>query len=91
MSDDVPKLTIDLQKELDGLRESYLAKTPADVSETMRKATEKLLLSGITARVLKVGARSPDFSLPNAVGKEVRLSAALSRSAAVITFYRGAW
>ncbi len=91
MAGEEPKLTVELQKELDGLRESYLATTPADVTETMQRATEQLLVSGITERALKVGARAPDFSLPNAVGREIRLSTTLSRGVAVITFYRGAW
>ncbi len=91
MAGEEPKLTLELQKELDGLRESYLATTPADVTETVQRATEQLLVSGITERTLKVGTRAPEFSLPNAVGREVRLSTVLARGTAVITFYRGVW
>lgn len=40
---------------------------------------------------LAVGAQAPDFSLPNAFGKPVRLSELLAKGPVVLTFYRGAW
>lgn len=40
---------------------------------------------------LKVGSRAPDFVLPNAFGKPVRLSDLLARGPVVLTFYRGGW
>jgi peroxiredoxin len=40
---------------------------------------------------LKVGERAPDFTLPNAFGKPVSLSAQLARGPVVLSFYRGAW
>jgi peroxiredoxin len=40
---------------------------------------------------LHVGDEAPDFSLPNAYGKEVRLRDLLDQGPVVLTFYRGAW
>ena len=40
---------------------------------------------------LKVGERAPDFTLPNAFGKQVSLSKQLAKGPVVLTFYRGAW
>ncbi|CAG0971496.1 hypothetical protein GEOBC_01305 [Geobacteraceae bacterium] len=84
-------LTIELQKDLDALRQGYLEHAPPDVVATMGKAAEELIRSGIVERTVPVGSPAPDFALPNAVGREVRLSAVTARGPAVITFYRGAW
>lgn len=83
--------TIELQKELDGLRQGFLATAPPDIVAAMDRAAEELIRSGIVERAVSVGSPAPDFTLPNAVGREVRLSAVTARCPAVVTFYRGAW
>jgi len=40
---------------------------------------------------LKVGDHAPDFSLPNAYGKQLKLSTLLKQGPVIINFYRGAW
>ena len=40
---------------------------------------------------LKVGAKAPDFALPNGDGKLVVLSEYTQRSPVVLIFYRGFW
>lgn len=40
---------------------------------------------------LKVGEKAPDFNLPNAYGKQIRLSSLLKKGPVIINFYRGAW
>ena len=40
---------------------------------------------------LKVGDKAPDFSLPNAYGKQIKLSSLLKKGPVIINFYRGAW
>ncbi len=40
---------------------------------------------------LKVGEKAPDFSLPDAWGKTVKLSDQLKHGPVVLVFYRGAW
>ena len=43
------------------------------------------------ASALRVGDRAPDFALPDAAGRTVRLSERLAEGPVVLTFYRGAW
>ncbi len=40
---------------------------------------------------LEVGSRAPDFSLPDAHGKRIRLADLLAEGPVIVTFYRGAW
>jgi len=40
---------------------------------------------------LEVGETAPEFSLPNAFGRQVSLQSMLSEGLVVLTFYRGAW
>lgn len=91
MDDNPATFTIELQKELDALRQGYLAAAPPDVVAAMGRAAEELIRSGILQRATQTGSPAPDFVLPNAVGREVRLSAVTARGPAVVTFYRGAW
>ena len=56
----------------------------------MQDAADRLALA-MPDPGLKVGERAPDFSLPNAFGKTVRLYDLLENGPVVVTFYRGAW
>lgn len=91
MDDRQPAFTIELQKELDALRQGFMATASPDVVAAMGRAAEELIRTGILQRVTQAGSPAPDFVLPNAVGREVRLSALTARGPAVVTFYRGAW
>ncbi|MDJ0714305.1 MAG: peroxiredoxin-like family protein [Prochloraceae cyanobacterium] len=57
----------------------------------MDKATEDLVKSGIADRSLKVGDRVSEFTLTNAIGKEITLRSLLAEGPVVISFYRGQW
>jgi peroxiredoxin len=57
----------------------------------MDAATEALRSSGLAEHSLAVGATAPDFSLPDAVGNKVTLSALLTEGPVVLSFYRGGW
>ena len=57
----------------------------------MDKATEDLVKSGIADRSLKVGDRVSEFTLTNAIGKEITLRSLLAAGPVVISFYRGQW
>ena len=43
------------------------------------------------AKGLKIGDNAPDFTLPNALGKDVSLSETLKRGIVILKFYRGEW
>jgi len=64
---------------------------PPEVLATLGAELHKLADSGIATRALRLGAKAPDFSLPDAHGGLVTLSSLLARGPAVVTFYRGGW
>jgi peroxiredoxin len=64
---------------------------PAEVIETLGSELRKLAESGIVRNALQVGAKAPDFSLPEARGGMQSLSSLLSKGPVVVTFYRGGW
>lgn len=57
----------------------------------MNKAVVDLVNSGVVNNSLKVGEKVPDFSLPNATGKTVKLNSLLTETPVIISFYRGGW
>ncbi|HEY1954330.1 MAG TPA: peroxiredoxin-like family protein [Polyangiaceae bacterium] len=64
---------------------------PAEVIATLGAELKKLADSGIAKRALHVDVKAPDFTLPDARGGAVTLSALLAKGPAVVTFYRGGW
>ena len=66
-------------------------RVPASVLETMAEATCQLEGLGIVDRSLKAGERIPDFTLPNHLGRQRRISELLAGSVLVLNFYRGGW
>jgi len=62
---------------------------PPEIAATMRRGVESIRASG--AAGLLVGERAPDFTLPNQVGKTVRLADRLATGPVVLSFYRGEW
>ena len=66
-------------------------RVPPEVLQTMADATCQLEGLGIVDRSLKAGDRIPDFSLPNHLGQQRRISELLADSVLVLNFYRGGW
>lgn len=62
---------------------------PPQVAEIVRRGNDHVRDSGATG--LRVGERAPDFTLPNQVGKTVRLADRLAGGPVVLSFYRGVW
>jgi hypothetical protein len=54
-------------------------------------APPKIPTPSASGSPLKIGAKAPDFALPNGDGKLVILSEYTSRSPVVLVFYRGYW
>lgn len=53
---------------------------------------QKLVIENASqAKGLSVGDKAPDFTLPNAFGKNVSLSEALKKGIVIVKFYRGDW
>jgi peroxiredoxin len=81
-----------LQDKLDAFKADFEAKRgPPAVVEALHKSTAELIASGQAARALKAGDRAPEFTLPDADGKQVTSIELLKRGPLVVTFYRGVW
>jgi peroxiredoxin len=79
-------------EELAAARAKYRGEIiPADALSVMDTETEALRASGIEHRALKPGAVAPDFMLPDAQGRCVRLQSLLRQGPVVLVFYRGGW
>jgi hypothetical protein len=64
---------------------------PREVIEKMHRATAELKASGIEERVLKVGDRTPNFTLFNQDHVEVASVDLLREGPLVVSFFRGHW
>lgn len=80
-----------LQEKLDAIKAAAKTRIPPEARAVMERQIQDLRVSGITERVLKVGARAPDFTLPDAAGRPVRLGDLLARGPVVLSFFRGRW
>ncbi len=80
-----------LSSQIEDYKAGFIQKVPQEVQAQMIAATRSLEEAGLANKALPVGAKAPDFSLPNATGKTVRLSELLAQGPVVINFYRGEW
>jgi hypothetical protein len=80
-----------LEERLAEIRELSRTRMPPETRAVLHRAIEDLRASGIGDRVVGVGSRAPDFSLPNAAGEPVSLGALRARGLVVLSFYRGRW
>jgi len=81
----------EVRKEIEAFRKDAASKTPSEVLKAVDEGVEVIRKSGAVKKALKVGDKVPDFELPNASGKPVKLSALLENGPVVVTWYRGAW
>lgn len=78
--------------ELDAARKYYRdGRIPKETLAVMDADTNRLAAEKLPARALQIGAVAPDFILPDAQGKPVRLQALLKNGPVVVVFYRGGW
>ncbi len=80
-----------LQEKLRERKAQSAASRPPEVGATMQRAVNELRATGIMDRVLKVGDRAPDFTLPNVQGQQVSSGELLAKGPLVVGFYRGRW
>ena len=80
-----------LEERLAQIRAAAKTRIPPEAQAIMHQAVEAVRASGILSRVPKVGARAPDFTLPNEAGEPVALGDLRARGPVVLSFYRGRW
>jgi hypothetical protein len=80
-----------LEERLGQIRAAAKARIPPEAQAVMRRAVAEVRASGILAGVPGVGARAPDFILPNQAGQLVGLQDRLARGPVVLSFFRGRW
>ncbi len=80
-----------LEEKMAATREASGKRIPPERRAIMHAATEKLRRSGILDRVIKPGAKAPDFTLNDQYGQAVTLSGLLATGAVVISVFRGFW
>lgn len=84
---EIPSLASQLQKA----EEEYRGDGGKENVQTFTDFVEDLGRSGIEERALKVSDTAPDFTLKNAVGDDINLSAVLKSGPVILTWYRGRW
>jgi hypothetical protein len=80
-----------LEEKLAAVREAAGKRIPADRLAVMHDATEQLRGSGILDRVIKAGAKAPDFTLNDQNGSPVTLSLLLASGPVLMSVFRGFW
>lgn len=85
-----------LQAKLDAFKADFEAgkppyNVPPAVVETMHRATDELIASGLAERALKAGDVAPAFQLKDADGNAVSSADLLARGPLIVSFYRGVW
>jgi thiol-disulfide isomerase/thioredoxin len=80
-----------LKEELDQIKATFAQKNDAATVAAYEKGIEELRAAGLERNALKAGDRAPDFTLPDATGKPVKLSERLKDGPVVLKFYRGGW
>jgi peroxiredoxin len=80
-----------VRKELKEFLEKSSKTTPKETQRIYEEGIEDVRTSGVLDSALKVGDKAPDFALPDAAGKIVKLSDLTAKGPVVITWYRGGW
>ena len=85
-----------LQAKLDAFKADFEAgrppySVPRSVIETMHRATQELIASGLAQRALKAGEIAPSFALRDPEGALVSSADLLTKGPLVVSFYRGVW
>ena len=80
-----------LEDKMASLREASAKRLSPELRAIMHSATERLRGSGILDRVIKPGAKAPDFVLNDQNGHAVALSGLLASGPVVLSVFRGFW
>jgi hypothetical protein len=80
-----------LEAKMAAVRDASAKRLSPELRAIMHSATERLRVSGMLERVIKPGARAPEFVLNDNNGQPVALSALLASGPVVLSVFRGFW
>ena len=80
-----------LEDKLGVVRQGAARRVPPERLAVMHRATEQLRSSGILDRVVKPGAKAPEFTLNDQSGSAVTLAALTARGPVLMSVFRGFW
>ena len=80
-----------LQDQLDHITTETRRLVQAERLAPGERAVEELFISGIEQRILPVDASAPEFSLPDAAGRQVKSADLLALGPLIVSFFRGRW
>ncbi len=80
-----------LEAQITAFKTNFFKQAPPAAVKTIQEWIGELSHSGIAERSLSVGQDAPDFALPDAHGRTVRMADLRARGPVVVMFYRGAW
>lgn len=80
-----------LEQQLTGYAQAAATRMPPQRVHTLERAISELRAAQAGRRAPQRGQRAPDFELPDAQGRRLRLRDALADGAVVLVFYRGGW
>lgn len=80
-----------LQDQLDEITANTRTLVQPERLAIGERAVEELFATGIEQNILPVGAKIPEFALPDASGRIVRSSDLLALGPVVLDFFRGRW
>ena len=78
-----------LKKQIADFEEEKARTHDRDILDLIDETTAALVNSGIAEKSVGVGDQAPDFTLPDAMGNDVRLSDLTKARPVILTFYRG--
>ncbi len=80
-----------LQEVLDERKAIFEKKAPTELKQVYTEGINAVVQSGILENAKQIGDQAPEFTLSNALGKQVSLSDYLKKGPVVLTWYRGGW
>ena len=87
----VPSVELSLRQRLREIREQSRTLIGPERMAPVDRAIAELEQSGLADRTLAVGAKAPEFALPDQNGNLVSSVELLARGPLIVNFYRGRW
>ncbi|MEM7183831.1 MAG: peroxiredoxin-like family protein [Spirochaetota bacterium] len=80
-----------LTQELEELKTNFSKKASQEKKDAYETGIKEVAESGILSKALKKGDTAKDFTLKNALGKEISLYEELKEGPVLLVWYRGGW